>query len=316
MSSLSLEKVLILKRALDQYFANIETTRSLACSLIDEHKYPREVLLLLCSRLDALASEAFPQENSKKAFTKFVASYSGKKTFFESVSLGDLHYELDYHRWRLEGTITSPGRLNSFSKIDEPIIHLLDEAGLPLTVSDSAKLLDTLIKILKRNFRVVPGQPRSKRRITTVPELTQVVVSGIRKTRLQSIAENLPAALEPLAESKKVGTILYSDFRCESVHGSSIRLDTKQFFTEHEIYWKALHSRYYGPFEVMEFPAKFLLALLERCVRTYREHLLAKGKLPPDVHFGAFPDDVYAELDLLDADLLPEIRRARLKVDR
>jgi hypothetical protein len=91
------------------------------------------------------------------------------------------------------------------------------------------------------------------------------------QTRLKKIAENLPKALGPLLKTKKVSTILYQRFRSESIHGATIILDSQRFFTGAEIYWKPLHSDYYGGFELIEFPAKISLSLLEHCMHLVDE---------------------------------------------
>lgn len=157
-----------LKDALDRYFASYNSTRALASDLIRERKNPIDVLILLCARLDALASDAVAEETPrKKAFVNFVATYGDKGELFNSVSLSDLYHELGYHRWLLEGTIPKPGRLHRFSKLDNPIIFLLEAAGLPLTFNESAVLLNTLMRVIRRRFRVMPRQPASKSRRLT-----------------------------------------------------------------------------------------------------------------------------------------------------
>jgi hypothetical protein len=77
-----------------------------------------------------------------------------------------------------------------------------------------------------------------------------------------------------------------------------------------------MYSEYYGSFELIEFSARFLLSMLEQCMKTYRSALLARGKIPPDVHFHAFGDDVFSALDCLDETLLPESGDVRFKIGR
>jgi eukaryotic-like serine/threonine-protein kinase len=102
--------------------------RELAKRLNDEKQQPQEVLILLCARLDALASGSVPEGTSnKKAFSKFLISYAGRRSLFDGISVGDVYYEVGYHRWLIEGTIPKPGRLQKFSRIDDPILYLLAE---------------------------------------------------------------------------------------------------------------------------------------------------------------------------------------------
>ena len=145
----------ILNDALENYFSIFDSTRSLATELIRKRKNPVEVLILLCARLDAIASDAASEAaSSKKAFVHFLTAYGGNKDLFECVSVGDLYYELGYHRWLLEGTIPKAGRLHRFSEINDPIIRLFEGAGLPITLKDSAILLETLMRILKDEGQV------------------------------------------------------------------------------------------------------------------------------------------------------------------
>jgi hypothetical protein len=303
--------------ALDRYFSTFDSTRELASELIGNRKHPVEVLLLLCARVDALASDSSAEEASnKKTFASFVSAYGRKRDFFDSVSIGDLYYELSFHRWLLEGMIPKPGHVHRFSRIDTPFIRFLEAADVPLTVDDCTRLIDTIIRILKREFRLAPRGPLSRPRIAKASALKRAIVDGARRSRLKTISQNLPAALDPMLESKRIGVLLYERFRCESIHGATVKLDEGRFFSESDVYWTALRSEYYGPFELIEFPGQFLLSLLESCIQTYRAHLLARGKLPPPILFHAFPEDVLERLDLLDESLLAEGGRVRLDVGR
>lgn len=162
------------------------------------------------------------------------------------------------------------------------------------------------MRILKDEFRCAPRQSLSKARTVKVARFVQRVVGAVEKTRLRSIAANLPKALGDLTESEKVCTIFYERFRCESIHGATIILNAERFFSETGVYWETRHSDFYGAFEMIEFLAQFLLGCLERCIDTYRRHLLATGKIPPNIHFHGFGDDVMSGLAFLDQGLLPE----------
>jgi hypothetical protein len=227
----------VLAGALDRYFASFDCTRELASKLILKRKHPVEILILLCARLDALASDAAKDEtSSKNAFTRFVTAYGGQRDLLNSISIGDLYYELMYHRWLLEGMIPAPGRLHIFSRLDEPIIHLLEHAGLPLTLKDSEILLDTLIRISKQEYRAFPGQHLTKPRIVKLEVLKSVLVKRALRTRLKKIANNLPDALTPLWRARKSAQFFISDFgpmrsteqRSFLIHGDS---SARQIFT-------------------------------------------------------------------------------------
>jgi hypothetical protein len=278
-------------------------------------KNPVEILILLCSRLDALASDSTVEGTpSKQAFTRFVTTYGGNKDLFNSVSIGDLYYEMAYHRWRLEGTIPKPGRLYRFSRVDDPIIQLLDGAGLPLTLKHSEILLSTLMRILRQHFRAIPRQSLAKLRVVKASQLEKSMVDAVQKTRLRRIAVDLPLALRKLLDEKNVCSLLYQRFRCESIHGATIVLNEKRFLSETGIYWEPWYSEHYGSFELIEFSAKFLLECLNHCMLTYRAHLQAKKKIPPEIHFHGFGDDLMGGLEFLDESLFPEGGHVRLQL--
>lgn len=299
---------------INRYFSHFESTLTLVSELASVGKFAAEVLILLCARLDALASEAAPEGTpSKQAFVDFVTAYGGDRDLFQSVSIADLYYELSFHRWLLQGTLPEPGRLHRFSRIDDPILHLLEDAGLPLTLEDSMQLFNVLLRTLRRKFRAAPKQPISKPRLAGISQLTQELVAGAHQSQIRRVSDNLGSALVPLLRSKKVGVILYEKYRSQSIHGAKLLLNDRSFFKENGIYWEGTHSPYYGSFELICFSASFLISLLNRCLATYRSHLLKKAKLPPDVHFHAFPNDPLS-LDLMDHSLLPEGGRLRFKI--
>jgi hypothetical protein len=305
----------ILGRALDKYFSGFAATRALVADLVRQRKNAIEVLILLCARIDALASDSAAEGTpTKRAFLRFIAAYGSERKLFDAVSVGDLYYELAYHRWLLPGTIPQPGRLHRFSRVDDSIIQLLEDAGQPLTLVDSDKLLGALMRILRREFRAMPRQPISKPRLSTASRIEKLLVDAVQRSRLKKTVVNLPRALAGLLDSKKVGTILYEKFRSGTIHGATVKIDPNRFFTESGVYWDPLYSEYYGAFELISFSAPFLSSLLDRCITAYRAHLLAKGKIPPDVHFHVFGGDVFSELRFLDEALLPEGGSVRFRI--
>jgi hypothetical protein len=309
-------KTTVLVEGLDKYFSEFDSTLSLVADLVRQRKHPSDVLILLCARLDALASDAADDETSnRQAFVGFLNSYGQQGDLFRSVSTGDLYWELGYHRWRLEGTVRQPGRLHRFSNIDDSLLHLLEYSGVPLTLRDCGQLLDSLMQILRSRFHVRPRQPRSKTLYASTNRVTEELVKGLERTRLRKLADNLPKALAPLLESKKIGSQLYQRFRCEAIHSAGVRLDQDRFFREVTLYWEPLHSEFYGSFELVTFPAQFLVKCLKSCLQTYRAHLLHKKKLPPAVHFHIFRD-VMEHIELLDDTLIAGGGAVRLRYGR
>jgi hypothetical protein len=309
-------KTTVLASGLDKYFSEFDSTLSLVDDLIRQRKHPAEVLILLCARLDALASDAADQETSnRRTFLGFLNTYGQQGDLFRSVSAGDLYWDLGFHRWRLEGTVREPGRLYRFSSIDDPLLHLLEFSGVPLTLRDCGRLLDSLMRAVQSSFHVRPRQSRSKVLYASTDRVTEELVKGLERTRLRKFVADLPKALEPLLDAKKIGSQLYQRFRCEAIHSAGVRLDHDRFFSDTTLYWEPLYSEFYGSFELVTFPARFLFDCLKSCIQTYRAHLLHKKKLPPAVHFHTFRD-VIEHLELLDQTLIAGGGAVRLRYGR
>jgi hypothetical protein len=300
-----------LKEGLDQFFGQFSSTQELVDGLIQSKSHPQEILILLCSRLDALASGAAGEdEPSGKSFTGFVTNYSGKSKLFDSISVGDLYYELDYHLWIMPGMLEKAGRFHVSSRINEPILKLLVDSEIPLTLQDVQALIKRIKGALRKHFWVAPNQRQIKQPLATGNRIKQAVLDEFPGQRNRNLRKSLRKALDPLVNSKSLARILYERFRCEAIHGGRVLIDDTRFFDENEPYWKPLYSDFYGPFQLVEFPATFLASLFSECVTNYRKRLEATKKVPPNIHFEMFPDDVCAQLELLDETLLPRGRMA------
>jgi hypothetical protein len=300
-----------LKAKVENFFDQFSSTGELVGDLIRSKSNPQEILILLCSRIDALASNsAREDEPRQKAFTRFVTVYSGKSRTFESISIGDLYYELDYHLWLLPGMLEKAGRIQTFSRLNEPILKLLVDSEIALTSDEAKHLLERIRWALHRHFRPTPGQPLKKSPLASAREVTEAVLDEFRRARTSASKSALPKALDPLISSKTLARILYEKFRCEVIHGGKVFIDEQRFFAEREPYWKPLYSEFYGPFQLIEFPAQFLTSLFSDCIRNYKKRLESTRKLPPGIHFEIFGDDIFSSLDVLDESLLPRGRVA------
>lgn len=301
----------ILADGLDQFFSQYLSTQKLVNSLIDAKSNPQEILILLCSRIDALASAAAREaEPSGKSFTGFVKTYSGESELFESVSLGDLYYELDYHAWLMPGMIEKAGRIHTFSALNDPVLRLLVDSEIPLTLKNCQALVRRIQRVLRKHFRVAADQARVKAPLAAAAKIRNAICDEFSRHRDPATRHALPKALGPLLDSKTLAQILYTKFRCEAIHGGHIEIDEKRFFAEKHPYWKSVRSEFYGPFQWIEFPAQFLASLLSNCLRNYRKRLENTGKIPPSLHFCIFGDDIFQRLDLIDEFLLPRGRTA------
>jgi hypothetical protein len=304
----------LFRSGLDRYFAAFSSTRELVKSLIEQEVHPQEILIMLCSRIDALSCAATAEEVAKgDAFVRFISTYGGDRKLFESVSAGDLYYELDYHLWLLPGILEKAGRLRLYSRLSDPILKLLVESEIPLTLPDAQRLVERLQRGLRRRFRVAPNQRRKKHAIGSADAITNALLDDFPPRRSTTNIEAVRKALNPLICSKTLARIIYEKYRCGVIHGGRVRIDDERFFTDKRPYWTPMYSEFYGPFELIHFPAQFLASLLSECLKNYRKRLEATGKVPPDIHFEMFIEDPFAHLDLLDETLLPRGRVAAPK---
>lgn len=225
---------------------------------------------------------------------------------FESVSAGDLYFDLASHRFRLPAIIDKPGRLVRYSRYDIPMIELLWESGLPLTETDGERLLTLIMKGLQARFRVIRGQPRTKPLRAKPESITQRMVEAFRRSRMRDVADTISEALQPLLRANTLAAILYDDFRCEAIHSGEVYLDERKFFTEDRPYWLPGESEFFGRYLFVQFPAKFLARLVRDCINTYRNHLVSKGKLPVRLFWRIFEEDGLDKLELLDEDTVEE----------
>lgn len=302
-------------KILEDFFSTFDATLNLICNLTNKKENPQDVVLLICARLDALACTLAPSGTpSKAAFVEFIIKYSGDRVFWSSVSAGDLYYELDYHKWLMEGLISKPGRVTRFSRVNDPVIKLLDVSGIPLTVEDATRLIARLAGIIRNRFRVAPGQQHSKPATASVAAIKATVANALSTSSYKKTARNIICGLEGLLATKTLVRILYETYRNDSIHGTKVLVDEKRFFAESQPYWRPMYNEFYGPFQHVEFPARFLEALLRRCMKTLKFHLQSKQKLPPDIVFHATGRDVLDYAAIVDDGLLPEARELRLKV--
>lgn len=298
------KRSIVLKDELDRYFQLFEPTISLVERLIEKRQNAQEVLLLLCARLDAMASCISRDDQSNRdSFTKLVTGYGGERALMESVSAGDLYYELGYHRWLMEGLIPKPGRIIRFSRLNDPMIDLLDQSEIPLTVAAGERLLTRLMRVLERHCRCRPGQPCRKPNTIKPSALTRIIEDDLKRSR-EYEADKVSKAIQSLLRSKTIAALLYQNFRNEAVHGVKVDLDERRFFRDQRPYWQLLYSEYYPPFMFIKFSGPFLLSLLRNCLNTLREKWSANGMIPPDVHSYLFHYGL-DEIHLLDSSLIP-----------
>ena len=298
---------------LNLFFTLFDPTLRLAEELLSSHRHAQEVVLLLCARLDALACCIAPADQpNRRSFTNLLTNYSGYRDLMASVSLGDLYYELGFHRWLAEGMIPKPGRLLRFSDLDDPIISLLDRSGIPLTSAAAQQFLSRIMRVLNSNYRCRPGQPHRKLTLAKPKSIAAKLEAEFRSSRDRDISGQIGEAIQPLLERQTVAGLLYSGFRNNAVHGAKVEFEETTFFRASQPYWQPMYPDYYPPFMTIKFPGRFLLDVLHNCLRTLKGKMLATGKLPPDVHFHVFGPGG-SEVGFLDHALLATPIEGRVK---
>lgn len=303
-----------LAERLDRFFSLFHPTIQLADSLIRSKANSQEVVLLLCARLDALAScLASEGQTNRKSFISLLVNYGGHRDLMQSVSVGDLYYELGYHRWLASRLVPKPGRLHRFSRLNDPFISLLDRSGIPLTVEAVERLFTRLMRALAANFRCRPGQRISKPRVAKPQVVTSAVLKAFEKSRDIESADRLREAIQPIIDIKTVANLLYENYRNNAIHGAWVGFDDKAFFSQTKPYWEPLYSPYYPPFMFVKFPAAFLVELTSNCMGTLKRKMIATRKLPPDVHYHAFGPGT-SNLEFLDYGLLPKGEDLRIQI--
>jgi len=305
-----------LETRLSSFFDTFSPTLELVDDLIRNKTHAQEIIVLTCSRLDALASTANPEDAPKKeSFVNFVCDYGQERNFFNRVSVSDLYYELGYYYWLLvEGLFMEHGRLYRYSRLDDAVLRFIDYSDIPLDGALLEYLFSKVMAALSSSFRVKPGQSLAKSHTARVDEVLKSISASIKKSYLKEFEESIVKSAEPLIRTKITARILYERFRSEVIHGGHVRVDEQKFFTEDSPYWTPLYSDLYGSFCLLELPAQFLRDLLERCIETYKNHLIAKGVVPAGIHWLVFGEDSMKNLQYMDEDTLGEGGIARLKL--
>jgi len=297
---------------LGEFFGGFLPTLELAEDLVARKAHAQEVLVLLCSRLDALACSATREDSPRKeAFTHFVRAYGCQRHVLECVSAGDLYYDLILHESMLPILIERAGRIRRYSADNDAVIELLVDSGIPLTRPDAQALLRRMIKALQARFRILPGQSRRKPVKGSREQVQQAVMKAFEGPRTSTFAPDLAKAMLSVLRANTLAEILYTSYRCQAIHSGLVSIREARFFAEHRPYWVSDESEFFGRYFSVEFPARFLMNLLRDCITTYRQHLLTKRAIPANVFWNAFGEDAWDHFELLDENTISEPRVLR-----
>lgn len=221
--------------------------------------------------------------------------------------------ELIYYQWLLPALIERPGRINRYSRANDPILRFIDNLDLALTEEEVDRALAVIASALRSNFRVMPRQRLSKPCLARPRTVASAVVNAFQTPKRKPISQSVASAIPRLLKTKSLGAILYEKFRSGIVHGASVSINEREFFTKTRPYWDPEFSPDYGAYLVVEFPARFLLDVLLRCIHTYRLHLLQRRRVPPDIFYQIF-DGPEFDFQVLDEEVLNQPKRLRLDI--
>jgi hypothetical protein len=115
---------------LREVLSHYRDTISLIDDLLTERRAAQEIVLLACGRLDSLANLAFYNASSQQwSFRQFVSNYSGQKSFFNSISVGDLYRYLAYYADLSDGgLIDAPGRVQRFGPQSDIFLAFIEKS--------------------------------------------------------------------------------------------------------------------------------------------------------------------------------------------
>ncbi len=307
-----------LERQLSSFFSTFNSTLELVDELINSKSHAQEIIILTCARLDALASTSKPQDSPRRdAFISFVCDYGQDRDFFNRISVGDLYWDFYYHRnLARQGLLVSEGRFYRYSMHTDAFIEFIDYSDIPLVEATIEHMLNKTMDALSSCFRVKPGQSMMKKYIASMDEVLECIGDSLKRSRLKSYGDSIVKALRPLVNTKILARILYERYRSEVIHGGHVEISENKFFSETSPYWAPFHDFSHGRWLQVEFPAKYLKVLLERCITTYKQHLVAKGTIPIEVHLLAFGEEGVKNFRYIDDESFIERFKTRLKISK
>jgi hypothetical protein len=296
--------------ALSQYRDTID----LVDELLKHHERAQEIILLTCARLDSLANLAIPSVSSQQqVFRRFVENYSGKKAFFNTVSVGDLYRFLIYYGDLADGgLIEIPGRIRRFGPESDDFLAFVERSKIPITGEAVRKTTHLMARALSRHFRVMPRQSKSKPYIVSSANIKCAISQEFRKLKPKHVI----AAFQDLLDSFKCSAILYKRYRNEIIHGLRVTLDEDGFFQKDQPYHDEIEYADGVVFQ-LEFPGIYLRNLLLKCLDTFQQHLLSKKKAPIELFnvMYTFEEILQGDaIDYLDDDALEEFEDVRWKL--
>jgi hypothetical protein len=292
---------------LEKYRRAVEFLRS---SLAAEEG-AEEIVILVCARLDALASSRGGSDTGRLRFTHFVEEFSGEGGRLKKVSVPNLFWELALGEEFLSITVAAPGRLR-YLDTEARFVRFVADSGVSLSEADIRQFLRWLSKTIQKQYRTTATQSKRKPSLTSRSHLVDHVSRALRGSRWKGLHDETIKAFKALAAEHSLSAILYRDIRSRSIHEHDFRA-SEQFFAKTEPFVEPMYSlwgrtRFLG----IEFPGPWLVNLLEKTTHRYEEALVRSRQIP----LAMWSDAELGDVDLLDARSVEDLHRVRLLVDR
>jgi hypothetical protein len=284
---------------IDDAFADHADTIALLEGYAANREHPKELTILACARLDALANLAARGKSQRERFVTFVEGFSGKRSLLQQVAIPNLYYALFQRYETTFFTLETPGRIRVFDREEEmPYIRFLAASGRPLTQDEVQWFLHWFSK------------PTLDTRDTVIGHLGDAASARRDKTYLRAVEQ-----LDGLLKDYSVASILYREVRSSAIHEYEFEINESRFFTESDLFVETIRRGYDTTVYLsMEFSARWLLDLLRDCLNNYKRRLKETKQLP--LPLWSVICDPDTEVDMFDASLLEEPRDVGLAIGR
>jgi hypothetical protein len=300
---------------IEQAFERYQVTLELTERLYSSQANPVEIVLLACSRIDALSNLSATGGPARERFVQFVTTYGARRPELVKVSVADLYSYLAREYWLLPGTLNTAGSLTEFGSDSSPFLRFLADSGLPLTEDAIRRFLERWSGGVQRRYRTTATQSKAKPSFAGLRGLVDHVDSEIKHSRWKAYAPTLIPAFRTLASGFSIASLLYREIRSGAIHEHAFGLDDTHFFTKPVPYVDTIKHAFDDVLYLgVYIPGRWLLDLFESCVQNYKASLLNTRKLPIDLfsEICVVPD----ELDYLDEGSIPKERVFRPRILR
>ena len=167
--------------------------------------------------------------------------------------------------------------------------------------------------MLKKKYRIAPNQSLRKPTADSPKSVLKCLLETSNIYR-KGMYDEAVRAIMPVIQNFTLGALLYSEYRCASIHNYEINMYETPFFKEKGPHWCSFYDEYCAPsrFLKVHFPGPFLFDTLVKCIDNYKKYLRKIRKLPADLFFKFC--DVMTDLEYLDQEKIPMGKAAKITI--